>query len=316
MEKSGLSRRLHIRQLLMVVVLGLALFVLVPQFGDFQASWQLLRRPDVGWTALAVGLAALTYLAAAATYWLLAFARLGYGRLVLVQLAAMFINRLLPAGVGALGVNFLFLKRNKHTAAKAGSVVAINNLLGFSGHWLLVAVATALYADEVAALSRGSGQSGHWWLFAAAVVVLLAGILFFKFGRQRFVRGIRDVGQQLLSYRQRPWRPAAALLSSITLTAANVGALACCALAVGIDLPPAVVLLIFTFGISAGTATPTPGGLGGFEAGLVAGFVAYHVPSAAALAAALLFRIITYWLALLAGAAAFAICQRRQLLGV
>ena len=57
--------------------------------------------------------------------------------------------------------------------------------------------------------------------------------------------------------------------------------------------------------------TPTPGGLGGVEAGLVAGLVAYRVASADALAAVLVYRLVSYWLMLAIGAAAFVIAERR-----
>jgi len=84
-------------------------------------------------------------------------------------------------------------------------------------------------------------------------------------------------------------------------------------LALGVHLPFIVVVLIFSFGLSTGTVTPTPGGLGGFEAGLTAGFVAYHVGSASALAIALLFRLISYWLMLAIGALAFTVSERKHL---
>jgi uncharacterized protein (TIRG00374 family) len=100
----------------------------------------------------------------------------------------------------------------------------------------------------------------------------------------------------------------------MTLTLFNVLCLLCCLSALGIHLPFVIVLLVFSFGVGAGAATPTPGGLGGFEAGLTAGFVAYHVGSSSALAAALLYRLISYWLPLIFGAVAFTICQKQKLL--
>jgi uncharacterized protein (TIRG00374 family) len=72
------------------------------------------------------------------------------------------------------------------------------------------------------------------------------------------------------------------------------------------------VFLVFTFGIALGTATPTPGGLGGIEAGLVAGLIIYHVDSATALATVLLYRLLSYWLPLLVGAAALVYSQRQR----
>jgi uncharacterized protein (TIRG00374 family) len=61
------------------------------------------------------------------------------------------------------------------------------------------------------------------------------------------------------------------------------------------------IFLVFTIGMIVGTATPTPGGLVGAEAGLTGGLITYGVQADTALAAALLYRFLTYWLPLLPG---------------
>jgi uncharacterized membrane protein YbhN (UPF0104 family) len=261
-----------------------------------------------------VGLTAATYLSAAATYCLLAFKPLKYARTVLVQLAAMFVNRLLPGGIGALGSNFVYLRREGHNSTQAGSMVAINNLLGFAGHSLLLLIILLAYSGHLPAARHMQGRSGFWAGVGIALLAAVLLVLLIRPARQRVTTWGTEVGRQLSTYRQRPWRLPAALLSSMTLTLANVGCLAACAEALGVHLSFLTIFLVFSLGISAGTATPTPGGLGGFEAGLVAGMVAYDVNSAAALAVALLYRLISYWLALLAGGIAFIVCQRRGLL--
>lgn len=301
------------RYLLLVILLLVGLYVLLPQFGQFRSSWHLLSRPDAAWTVAAVGLTSFTYVAAATTYVFLAFKPLVYGQTLLVQLAAMFINRLLPGGLGALGANYAYLRQRRHTAAQATTTVAVNNLLGFIGHSLLVAVALALSASRVMAGPPGHGQA---WVTAAKLIVAAAAlivVLGLVFGRRRLWRFLATVQKDMLSYRQRPWALAGALGSSIFLTLGNVLCLAACALALGVHLPFVILLLIFSLGIGAGTATPTPGGLGGFEAGLTAGFIAYHVAGPPALATALLYRLVSYWLLLPAGALALAVCQKQRL---
>jgi uncharacterized protein (TIRG00374 family) len=98
------------------------------------------------------------------------------------------------------------------------------------------------------------------------------------------------------------------------LTFANVLALTYSAKAVGIHLDFVASLVVFTFGSAVRNITPTPGGLGGFEAGLVAGLIAYKVSSSHALAAVLLYRLISYWLPLVIGFIAFVDVDRRHLL--
>jgi uncharacterized membrane protein YbhN (UPF0104 family) len=312
MGASNTKLRPNRRYLLLVVILLLALYVLLPQLGGFQSSWHLLSRPVPSWAAAAVGLTTLTYLAAAVTYCLLAFRPLPYGRVVLVQLAAMFINRLLPGGIGALGANYAYLRRARHSLSQAAGVVAVNNLLGALGHGLLLAGALAVFPGSMTIPPGHSRSAGFIVKLAVGLAVLLAASAL-VFGRRKFASKTAEVRGQLLSYRRRPGRLSAALLSSMLLTLCNVSCLACCALALGVHLPFLAILLIFSFGIGAGTVTPTPGGLGGFEAALAAGFIAYHVASPAALAVALLYRLVSYWLPLPFGAAAFIICQKRQL---
>jgi len=301
------------RYILLLIVIAAAIYVLLPQIGGFRSSWQLLQHPDAGYTALAVALTFGTYVAGSGTYHFLAFRRLRYRRTLLVQLAAMFINRLLPAGIGALGANYLYLRGQKHSAAQAVTVVGTNNLLGLTGHWLVVAATLALFPAD-AKLNTGRIAIAADVLLKIAVVsltaVLIAGLVF---GRKKVAKAFRDVKTQLANYRHRPFHLAAAQCTSILLTLCNVLCLVACLYALGIHLPFAAVLVVFTFGVSAGAAVPTPGGLGGFEAGLAAGFIAYGIDSGPALAAALLYRLVSYWLPLAAGLVAFIVCQKRGL---
>lgn len=301
------------RYLLLVAILLAGLYVLLPQFGQFRSSWHLLSHPDPLWTTLAVAMTSLTYAAAAITYGLLAFRPLVYGQTLLVQLAAMFINRLLPGGLGALGANYAYLRQRQHNRAQATSLVAINNLLGFGGHGLLVAVAVAFSAGHVMISPPGHGHVLGSAAKLATALVVLGVILSLIFGWHRVRQLILLIWRDVLIYRRRPWRLPAALVSSMALTLSNVLCLTACAVAVGVHLPFVVLLLIFSLGIGAGTVTPTPGGLGGFEAGLTAGLIAYHVASPAALATALLYRLVSYWILLPTGALALVVCQKKRL---
>lgn len=311
--KPEVTSSLNRRYLLLVFLLALALYVLVPQLGAFKSSWQLLGESVPGWTALAIALTALTYLSGAMTYYLLAIKPLKYGSTVLVQLAAMFINRLLPAGLGAIGANYAYLRRHRHTGTQAGTVVALNNLLGLVGHALLVFFAIVILSGRQASLTPNYGHAAGSAVKVAVLAMLVVVGLGVLFGRRRFRRQVAKLRLQILSYRRRPGRLAAALLSSMTLTMANILSLWACALAVGVHPSPITVLLVFTFGVGTGTVTPVPGGLGGYEAGLTAGFIAYGTAAPAALAAALLYRLVSYWLPLGFGALAFIVSRQRQM---
>src|SRR5699024_2103870 len=75
------------------------------------------------------------------------------------------------------------------------------------------------------------------------------------------------------------------------------------------------VAVVFLAGNAVGSAAPTPGGLGAVEVALIGGLTAVAgVPAAVALPAVLLFRLLTFWLPVLPGWAAFPYLQRREAL--
>jgi glycosyltransferase 2 family protein len=303
-----------LRHILLLVAVVVVVYLLLPQFGDFRSSGHILVQARPLFTTVAIVLAFATFAAGAGTYCLLAARRLDYARTLLVQLAAMFVNRLLPAGMGAVGVNYLYLRHERHSAAQAGSIVAMNNLLGFMGHFVLLGATLLIFSGKVIA------PGGHRFadpltfmkiMLVVSIILLLSALLF---GRSKVTRLLKDVKKQLLSYKRKPWVLLAALGTSMILTLCNVGCLFFCAYALNMHISFVMVILVFTLGVGVGAAIPTPGGIGGFEAGLAGGFVAYGVDPASALAAALLFRLVSYWLPFGAGAVALVACQRRKLL--
>ena len=58
------------------------------------------------------------------------------------------------------------------------------------------------------------------------------------------------------------------------------------------------------------TATPTPGGVGGYEAAAIAGLTGIGISSAAAVSAVVISRLATYWLPVLPGWLAWRQLQR------
>lgn len=312
---TGQTSKLSInrRQVILAIFLVIALYILLPQLSVFRHSWQLLGSLNFTWFIVAVVLTLSTYLFAALTYCLLALQPLHYGEVVIVQFAAMLVNRLLPAGVGGLGANYAYLRHKNHTPAQSATVVASNNLLGIVGHLIIIVVVLAVTSDYSRHMAYSSIYKAKTTLWLIAIIIVTAVVLGLIFVRKRLKQGLATIGKQLGVYKHQPWKLSGAVLSSMMLTLCNIACLYICMLAVGVHLPFIIIVLIFSFGISTGTVTPTPGGLGGFEAGLTAGFVAYHVGSASALAIALLFRLVSYWLMLIIGAIAFTLSQRQHL---
>jgi uncharacterized membrane protein YbhN (UPF0104 family) len=74
--------------------------------------------------------------------------------------------------------------------------------------------------------------------------------------------------------------------------------------------PPLTVILMGYLIGQLGGLLPLPGGLGGIDGGLIGTLIVYGTPAAVTAAAVLLYRVILFWLPLLAGAVAFVSLRR------
>ncbi|MDB5184428.1 MAG: integral rane protein [Candidatus Saccharibacteria bacterium] len=307
------SKQLKLR-LLVVAITAVALFVIVPHIGSFRSSLQTIGQARPGLLLAGLGCFGATYLAAALTYTLLAPRRLSYRESWLVAIASGFTGKLLPAGAGGIATYYLYLMKQRHTAGQAASVVAVNNILGFVGHSTIVLVA-GLSASRQASLSIKPDTGTAAWVTAGLLLALLGAYFVLRPGKtaRRLRTVLKTFVANLADYRQRPFRLLAAYLSSLLLTGSYAVCLYFCLQAVGGSLSWPEVVAVFTVGMAANSIAPTPGGIGAVEAGLVAAMVAYNVPAAVALAASLLFRLITYWLSIILGIGGLVVARRQKL---
>jgi uncharacterized protein (TIRG00374 family) len=79
--------------------------------------------------------------------------------------------------------------------------------------------------------------------------------------------------------------------------------------AFGYSPPVTVILMGYLIG-QLGGLLPLPGGLGGIDGGLIGTLIVYGAPAAATAAAVVVYRVILFWLPLLAGAVAFISLRR------
>ncbi|WP_165553496.1 lysylphosphatidylglycerol synthase transmembrane domain-containing protein [Kribbella capetownensis] len=127
---------------------------------------------------------------------------------------------------------------------------------------------------------------------------------------------VTDIPQRLLVDRDfvrstagRHWKTT--LSAAVGNTVFDYLALLAALHAVGADPRPSLVVLAYVAGELLALLPFTPGGLGFVEAGLVGTLTIAGVPSGDALAATLFYRIVAYWLPLLAGSVAYLLFRHR-----
>jgi uncharacterized protein (TIRG00374 family) len=313
MRKSKLitKRALAWRVALTIGVLAAALYVLVTHWSVVSTSLHAAQRANAAWVGLSLACMACTFCIAAAMYGVLAMHRLRYRQTLLVEVAGALVNRILPAGLGGLGLNGVYLYKHKHTPAEATVVVSVNNVLGMCAHVLLLILLCVCQPTVVRTLLVGHHVVLPWgWIIVGLALICV--ICSLPIVRRKLASFTRHL---LVSLRKiQAAKAARALLLAVLLTTAYTITLFSAARSVGITLGISQMFVVFSFGILVGTATPTPGGLVGAEAGLFAGLVLYGIPGVQAGAAVLLFRLVSYWLPLAPGAVALLVARNCELL--
>ena len=298
------------RAVVTVLLSGVLIYMIMRNLHTVSQGVEVIRHAHASSLLAGLLLSILTFLIAAAIYTRLALHHILYTQTLLIELAGSFANRLLPAGLGGLGLHGLYLHKRKHTVAEATAIVSVNNLLGIGAHLSLLATACIVQPALLRTFTH------HWphlpWAALGVVLLVVFGALYLMSGLRR---KLHSFGRNLLVSLERInlKRIAVAYVLALLLTASYTAVLYTTARAVGAELSVFQTFIVFSIGMLVGTATPTPGGLVGVEAGLYAGFIGYGVSSTTSAAAVLLYRLFTYWLPLTPGAIALLIVHRRKL---
>lgn len=292
----------------MLAIIALLLYIVLPQIGGLKDAGPALMAADKADILTGVALLLATYVVSAAILQPLAIKPLLFGRTLLVQAANGLAGKLLPAGLGGIGLNAAYLKRQGHTLPEATAVAGANNVVGFMGYLILLALAVLLLGVSWPHVS----VPGHTVTIIVTVVALVAVIGALIFGK-RGLTAVRRALSGLSAYRKHPTRLIGALVMAAVLPALFSAILYYVARALGLPLSAGQAFAVFSAGQFVGSVTPTPGGVVGAEAGISGALVAYGVNGHNALLTALLYRLITYWLPMLPGGIALLVARTRRI---
>ena len=298
----------------MLAVLALAIHILLPQVGELRHSVRAIERADVNWLPLALITTALTFAFAAVALRAASCRRLPYGETVLAQLASSFANRLAPGSVGGLGVNERFLTQaGGMSNAQASTALALNGVAGVIVHMTaLVLAALAAQGDTHERFPRPN----HWELAAAFALSLFVAGIVWRAPRLRshIIPAVKDGWGELMDILERPAEAVVLFAGAVGITCSYALTFYLCIVALHVHISPAQAFFVYLGGAVVSSVAPTPGGLGAMEAALVAGLTHIGVLDGRAVAAALTFRLLTYWLPIAPGYLSLRYLRRAHLL--
>ena len=296
--------RFSIKRIFAVFAIGIGFYVLLPQIEEFRTSFGALQHARLWLVAAAAVFSIVTYLFATLSYAALFYIPISFKKVFIIQVASSFANKIAPASTGGLALNGKFLTKSGHTITQATSIAAINNVMGFVAQISLLFIAVLFGAGSLRdAFTIKLPFSGVVIIAAiVGVIVVSGGILaLFKKVRVKVLKLSKELALDIADYRNQPAKLFGCYVYSILTALAFTGALYASAHALGANLSPLQLLVVSTVGVAASSITPTPGGIGGAEAALIAALTATGMDAGQAFSITLLYRLVTYWLPIIPG---------------
>jgi uncharacterized protein (TIRG00374 family) len=322
--------RRYVRPTVFFLVTGVSLFLLLPSLLAVFSSWRELSHLTWFWAALALVSEGVSF----ALLWELNRVALHEQRWFVVassQLAGNALAKVVPGGAAtSTAFSIGMLRRAGVGVDRAASSLAASTTLQLGTRLALplLALPAILGGTPIA----HSLATAAYLALGVLVLLVIGGLLTFAFDRplvsvgrslewvlNRTVRRRRKISglpERLLAERDfvrgtigRHWP--AAVLSAVGSTGFEFAALLCCLRAVGAEPQPSLVVLAYVGAALLALIPLTPGGLGFVETGLVGTLTLAGVGAHQAVLATLAYRIVSYWLVIPAGGAAYAAFRRR-----
>jgi uncharacterized protein (TIRG00374 family) len=316
-EPAELARLQRVRPATLLVIAGalLALLVLLPQLTSLEQAGRALGDADYVWLVPAVLAIPLLYVGATVGLLGALGRRMSFGPTYLAQLAAAFLNRMTPNGVGGLGLNLRFLQKAGFETTTAGAAMALNSLAGGLANVVLLGVFVTWAGQSDEPVFELPDRAVVLAVFA--VVLAVVGTLTLVPAARRMigvkVGGLaRRTAAELHQVAADPIRLAMLLVGSLAAPLSQILVLSLVLQAFGGGVALAALGAVYIGGHAVGSAAPTPGGLGGVEAALIAGLSGIGVEAGVATSAVLVYRLVTYWLVIPCGWLALRHLRSRQ----
>lgn len=307
-------RRFSARTVLAVTV-GVAAIVLLLTSFNLSDMVRYVRQADPWWLLAAFGLGMMTFLGSALALVALSPVRLSLWRATLVQGAASAVAIVTPAGIGPAALNLRFLQKSKLDTPMAVATVTLVQVSQIVTTIVLL-IGVALATGSSGALD--SLPSGTVLIVLLAILAVVAALLAIpairRWAQRTITPTLRQIWPRLVWMVGQPRRVVLAVVGNLMTTVGYVAAFGCTLLAFGETLPIATLTIAYLAANAAGSAVPTPGGIGAIELALTTGLRAAGINGAVALSTAFVFRLITFWIRIPLGWLALRHLQKRNLI--
>ena len=238
------------------------------------------------------------------------------GTTVLAHLAGAGPGRIIPGGIGSLSISAIHLKKTGLSIEQAIGVVLTNNIFGLIANALLLVLVLILRPETISIINQGVSSSQIFFVGVLIVlfVVIWQWLLHARGTKKEVAKTYTQWRKILIRFMRHPWRVLCVLFIGILIALIHTFMLDLSAFALNTSLSITDALLALSFGIVVGSVFPTPGGVGGVEAGITGALIVLGYDGATAASIAVLFRVATYWQPLIPGTLSYLYLRERKLL--
>lgn len=241
---------------------------------------------------------------------------LPFGPLAALQLAISYINLAIPSTAARVAVNIRFFQKLGVDRTTAVTIGGLDSIGGFAAQLLILLTIGLTDSSSITTDALGIDiDLDHAFVWVLVAVVVLVGVVLVVAKRLRhwIVDQLKTITKVLRVLRS-PVKVVQLLGGNLLSQLLFAAALALSCQAVGAELSLIDALMINTLVSLFAGLMPVPGGMGVTEAGLTAGLTAAGVPSEAAFAAVICYRMATFYLPPIWGAFALKWLERRDFL--
>ena len=292
------------KQIIQLVLLVALVYVAYPFISTVPTFFSELRNANWWWALLGLFVSAMTYVGAAAGLWACAGEVVSFRHLVVMQFANTFAATTTPAGVGGLALSTRFLQKAGLGTVRATAAVAVQQAVQVITHIALL-IFFSVAAGASADLSHFVPKLTLLYLIGGLALGAVGAFLFVPKLRHWLETAVRpkinEVGTDLVELVREPKRFALIVLGCAGTTLGAALTLWASVQAFGGTTNFVTVTVVTMVGGTLASAAPTPGGVGAVEAALIGGLAAFGVPTAIAVPAVLLYRVLTVWIPVFVG---------------
>ncbi|HEX9331906.1 MAG TPA: flippase-like domain-containing protein [Anaerolineales bacterium] len=337
-SRSYSRARVWLRRLLSIFAFGVVLYLFWPLIGELRNVVDLFKEAQWAGLGFAICIEFTSYICVTMLNYLLLSpfsGKIGFWRLMAILPAMAFIEVALPsAGLSGVVLRARLLGRNGYSV-EASSFTLLMETIYLSGVMMVVSIAGVWYLVE----SGGIRLSQLAILSFIMVLLISSGFLFYRIGQDkqrgvlwverivtRWNRMMRALGRPSISMEGLTDRvngfydglsqvkhvPPMILLGLATgRIALDVATLGACFIAFGYAIPLGILITGYGLVLAFSGLAALPGGLGLVDASLAVIFARLGAPGAVAVAAALSYRLIAFWLVRFIGFVSWQVLEAR-----